>query len=230
MKIKNCTKCNTEKTLDCFYKQRRKDKITYRSICKACCSASSKSHYQKNSEDIKKKASEYRQNNPETIKEWREKNKEHLLQYDKEYREQNREQRIAYTKEWKKRNKSKVIAYRRKYSEKYYQIPEVKLRRNVSSHIRKALAKDGSCADYLPFTIPELKKHLEEQFTEGMTWDNYGEWHIDHIVPAAWFSATSVDSEEFRRCWSLDNLQPLWASENISKGSTYDGKRHYYER
>lgn len=69
------------------------------------------------------------------------------------------------------------------------------------------------------YTLADLKAHLESKFQPGMTWENYGEWHIDHIIPKRVFKFTSIDSEEFRKCWSLKNLQPLWAKDNIRKGS-----------
>ena len=63
--------------------------------------------------------------------------------------------------------------------------------------------------------------HLESKFTEGMTWDNYGEWHVDHKKPMTLFEFTSTDDEGFKECWALDNLQPLWGKDNLSKGTRY---------
>lgn len=65
-------------------------------------------------------------------------------------------------------------------------------------------------------SIEELKQYLEKQFKEGMTWDNYGEWHIDHIIPCAAFDLTK--EEEQLKCFNYTNLQPLWAEENEKKG------------
>ena len=62
---------------------------------------------------------------------------------------------------------------------------------------------------FLLYTIDELIKHLEDKFTDGMTWENYGKWHIDHIIPDCSFEYTSIQDEEFQKCWSLKNLQPL---------------------
>ena len=59
--------------------------------------------------------------------------------------------------------------------------------------------------------------HLEVRFQPGMSWDNYGEWHIDHIVPLAAFNYETPDDLDFGRAWALENLQPLWAKENIRK-------------
>ena len=50
-----------------------------------------------------------------------------------------------------------------------------------------------------------------------MTWDNYGEWHVDHIIPKSFFQFNSIDDVEFKMCWRLENLQPLWGKDNIRK-------------
>jgi hypothetical protein len=72
--------------------------------------------------------------------------------------------------------------------------------------------------EYLGCSISELRGYIEEQFKVGMSWDNYGEWHIDHILPRVSFDHTK-ESEIFK-CWHYSNLQPLWAYENFSKGAT----------
>ena len=61
----------------------------------------------------------------------------------------------------------------------------------------------------------ELNKHLESLFQQGMSWDNYGEWHIDHIRPCASFDLT--DFEQQKQCFHYSNLQPLWAADNFAK-------------
>ena len=75
--------------------------------------------------------------------------------------------------------------------------------------------------DLLGYTMQELKDHIQRQFTGEMTWAKFmaGEIHIDHIVPVAAFSITSLDCDDFKRCWSLSNLRPLWAADNRAKGS-----------
>jgi len=69
------------------------------------------------------------------------------------------------------------------------------------------------------FTVEELKAHLESKFELGMSWDNAGEWHIDHIMPVSRFNFESPDDMDFKLCWALDNLQPMWGWENMSKGN-----------
>jgi hypothetical protein len=70
--------------------------------------------------------------------------------------------------------------------------------------------------------------HLESKFESWMSWDNYGawekdkqKWHLDHIKPQSLFEIKAADDEEFKKCWALDNLQPLEASQNMSKGNRY---------
>jgi len=79
--------------------------------------------------------------------------------------------------------------------------------------------KNGRTEELLGYTVKELKEHLESLFKEGMTWDNQGEWHIDHIIPQSYF--TSID--QIRECFALDNLKPEWAEWNMSKGNRFIG-------
>lgn len=69
----------------------------------------------------------------------------------------------------------------------------------------------------LGYSADDLKLHMESLFKEGMSWDNYGEWHIDHIKPVSLFDPET----DISIVNSLDNLQPLWAYENLSKGNKY---------
>jgi len=76
------------------------------------------------------------------------------------------------------------------------------------------------------FTIDEFRERFEFLFTKGMKWENMGLWHIDHIKPKASFNQEQLadpTSEDFKKCWALNNLQPLWAVDNISKGNKWDG-------
>jgi plasmid maintenance system antidote protein VapI len=114
-----------------------------------------------------------------------------------------------------------------------------KLRKVVSKAIHRGLRdatsiRNHSINDYLPYTMHELKDHLEKQFEPWMTWDNWGhyrkntwddndpatwKWHIDHIVPHSEFIYASMADEAFQKCWALENLRPLNAKQNISEGA-----------
>jgi ATP-dependent Lon protease len=145
----------------------------------------------------------------ENHKKWSEQNKEHLKQYIKEYR---------------KNNVDKIRQIKRDY-ERYRKAsdPAYKLISNFRTAIYQVLKennveKNKHYFDILKYTPEELISHLEKQFTDSMTWENYGEWHVDHRMPISSFNFESVDDDSFIKCWSLENLQPMWGKENITKG------------
>ena len=153
---------------------------------------------------------EYYQNNKEKIKEYQK-------EYHKEYHKNNKEKIAEYHKEWYQNNKKKMNEYlknRRKTN------PKFRLTKNIGGTIRTSLYgnKNGKhWEDLVGYTLDDLKKHLESQFTEGMNWDNYGKWSIDHFIPISAFNFSKPEHIDFKRCWALENLQPLWAEENLSK-------------
>lgn len=95
-----------------------------------------------------------------------------------------------------------------------------KIQRRLRSRLYSALKnnyKSGSAVKDLGCTVEQFKKHLESQFKDGMSWDNYGRWHIDHIKPLSSFNLKN--KEELLKACHYSNLQPLWAKDNISKGN-----------
>ena len=143
-------------------------------------------------------------------KKWAEENKEHLSKYIKKYRENNVD-KIRQIKRDYERN--------RKASDPLY-----KLISNFRTAIYQVLKennveKNKSYFDILQYTPEELINHLEKQFKDDMTWDNYGIWHVDHKLPITSFDIQEMGDEEFMRCWSLDNLQPMWGEKNIRKSN-----------
>ena len=100
--------------------------------------------------------------------------------------------------------------------------PQGHLAMIVRSRIHSALQSDKEkhSIEYLGCSIQHFKEHIEKQFVEGMTWDNYGEWHIDHIIPLKYENPTLEETIE-RLHW--ENTQPLWATDNIAKGNRYIG-------
>lgn len=86
--------------------------------------------------------------------------------------------------------------------------------------MREAIKREGESNkifDLCGYSVSELRNHLEKQFTGEMCWGRFNEIHIDHIIPRAKFDLT--DKSEWKACWSLSNLQPRWAKDNLSKGS-----------
>jgi 5-methylcytosine-specific restriction endonuclease McrA len=153
--------------------------------------------------------------------------KEQSKRFQSEYRKRdevvsrNREYQKEYrtTEEFRKSNSE----YQKKYRTKKISTDATfRLERNMASHIYHALMGNKykkqwpKCVGY---TLPQLQERLECGFAEGMSWSNYGEWHVDHIVPKSKFKYASYEDDAFKQCWSLDNLQPLWAKENLAKGN-----------
>ena len=118
----------------------------------------------------------------------------------------------------KKAYRDKINASKRKALSKN---PSGRVRNAMSARMWSALKgrKDEALFSKLSYTLDDLIQHLSSLFTEGMTLDNYGKWHIDHIKPCSLYDLTDI--EQFNECWSLSNLQPLWASDNIRKGAKY---------
>jgi len=125
-------------------------------------------------------------------------------------------------KKWEKLNPEKNRIYRSRYYQKVKKKPvyitQNRLRARIHVAITKAkVRKKDSILSLCGCSTPELMLHLQSQFKEGMHWNNYGKWHIDHIRPCASFDLT--DPEQQRQCFHYSNLQPLWAKENLSKGA-----------
>lgn len=160
-------------------------------------------------------------------KRYYEKNKDGLSEYHKEWRQGKEVELKTYTQQWNKDNKEHVNKYKRDYERKRRaEDPKYRLGIRTRTAVWQLLKerninKTNKTFTLLGYTIEELMTHLEKQFTSGMTWDNYGEWHVDHKKPMTLFDFTSTDDEGFKECWCLDNLQPLWEKDNLSKGTRY---------
>ena len=122
------------------------------------------------------------------------------------------------TDKWKKNNPEKVKkAYSNKYK-KYMSIPKNRINCRMKNLINSKLREKDYFFKDLNYSVRDLRSHLEKLFKPGMSWDNRSEWHIDHIQPLCSFDIKERGDEEFQKCWSLSNLQPLWRSENSIKG------------
>lgn len=140
-------------------------------------------------------------------KSWREKNKSHQAENVKAWCDKNIERRRKHKRDWqRKHNRNRSIA------DKIHDSIRTKVWRQL-----KGKKRSQSTFALLGYTPEKLMAHLEAQFTEGMSWENYGKWHIDHITAKAKFVIRSVEDEDFKQCWALSNLQPLWALDNLKK-------------
>lgn len=193
-----------------------------------CQSCYQKQYREKNKEILKKKKEEYYKKNLENIlqkkKEYYQDNKEEFIENAKENYNKNKEVILSQQKEYRKNNINYIRQYHNNYTRnKRKTDPLFKLRSNCSRLIHFALKgnkRKFSILNYLPYTMEELKNHLEHQFDDKMTWDNYGSyWHIDHIIPQIKLQFSSMTEENFTKCWSLSNLRPLEAIQNMKKGA-----------
>ena len=166
----------------------------------------------RNSEKVREKSKKWIKNNPEKARELN-------IKCSKKWRENNPD----YMQNWWKNNHKKLKIYTSKRMEN----PKNKLSKNIRTYMGLSLKgnKNGRCwEDLVGYNLQNLMIHLEKLFKPGMTWDNYGMkgWSIDHIKPISKFNFVSYEDEEFKECWALENLQPLWHKENISKGAKYE--------
>jgi hypothetical protein len=225
--LRKCTSCQIEKDISEFGIKNRKYpngtiKVVLSIYCREC---------------EKLKAKQWRANHPEQTaaynaredvkikkKEWEEINASY--EDRKEYFQQYYENNIETFKDRSQTTQFKET--KRKYKKNKRNIdPIFRVRENISNAILKALKKGKSdkagqsIMQFLGYTITDLSDHLEKQFNDKMTWDNYGiYWHIDHIIPQSDLSFKSMKDENFNKCWSLNNLRPLEAKQNIKDGAT----------
>jgi cation transport ATPase len=196
MKTKICSKCKIEKSIDMFGKNSsRLDGV--QTYCQECTKKYRK-HYDK-TPNRKKYLENYK-----TTEGYKKYKKNHQEVYMKEYRELNKVQ-IA-----KKHLEYLTI---KRHTDINYRLTE-NLRKRLN-HALKGNTKFSSVLKLLGCSLEFLKQHLESQFKPGMSWINYGEWHVDHIRSCYTFNL-SKPSEQ-RKCFNWKNLQPLWAEENCRK-------------
>ena len=153
------------------------------------------------------------------------KNKDIRLKYFSEWQKENRDHLNQYHKEWREKNLESHRKRKRTYEKtRKDNDPLYKLISNFRTAIYQVLkesnvGKNGHYFEILKYTPEELINHLEKQFVDDMSWDNYGKWHVDHILPISSFQINEIGDNEFMKCWSLNNLQPLWGDENIRKSN-----------
>jgi len=245
--MKKCYNCQEVKDESGFHKNKRNKDGLY-SICKECIKQRERERYA--IPENKEKAKQYR-SKPEI----KERKKEYdarpeVKERKKEYNAipENKERRKEQDAEHNAR--PEVKERKKEYDAKYNSKPENKERRNqqrkercqtdtcyklrmhISSAVRQGLKKNygskrgSSILSKLPYTMQELKQHIESLWESWMSWKNHGPydpnrktWQIDHINPHSCFHYENMDCEEFRKCWSLSNLRPLESLANIKKGN-----------
>ena len=201
-----------------------------------------KKHYKKkyakdNKKHIIKYRKQYRQKHKEEISKHQKQFYQEHKKYYKQYYQKHRDKILEQTKkretesprkpsEWHKKNPERARAWRRKWQKQYSKNnPKYRIDHSITEIIRQSLKgkKAGRRWEILTgYTLQDLLIHLQNQFDNKMTWDNYGSyWEIDHIKPKSLFHYSTAESKEFKQCWALDNLQPLEISKNRKKHDTF---------
>ena len=211
---KVCSKCNEEKEFGEFTKKKT-GKFGIESRCKTCRKIIDKIHYEENKTILLEKKREYY-----------EENKTILLEKKREYYEENKielieKQRIRYQERdvVEHRKRVSVREKNKRKNDPDWHMRSV-LRCRVGAALKNNYKKACSTMELVGCTIDELRTFLAAEFAEGMTWENYGDWHIDHIRPCASFNLE--DPEEQKKCFHWTNLQPLWAADNLAKSDRLD--------
>lgn len=210
---KLCKRCGLIKLLSDFYTDKR-GVFGVRSTCKKCCIEVSNSspnrainvrrYWLNNQASVRGSQKERYHNNIEGSRKYHREKMKRLRMHNPTYRA-----------------KSSAATLRRYY--KLKNDPIFLLRKTLRSRFLRAIKKEykkTSCIKLLGCSIPELRRHIQSKFKEGMSWDNHGihGWHIDHIIPCNRFDLSRLDEQ--KKCFHFSNLQPLWASENLEKSDS----------
>lgn len=228
---KTCSKCGSEKDLSQFDKNKC-SKDGYNNWCKTC---KRNYHYARKGlvpPEIKipkqgfkfcqkcgleKSLNEFCDNGKyaycyDCNKLYYQENKEKLTNYFDIYNKSDRHKEAV--RKYRRNNKERELRMQR---ERYQNNIDMRLNRSISGGIWSCIKINKNYRHWeilVNYTFEELKEHLEKQFKPGMTWDNYGEWHIDHIIPKKSLKYNSEKDDNFKVVWGLANLRPLWANEN----------------
>jgi hypothetical protein len=240
--MKYCKKCDSQKDF-CFFGKNKNNKDGLSIYCKECEKNRHKEYRENNRSKVNESSKKWRKNNPEkykiTIENYLEKNP-HMTSKErvKEYRKNDEfvEKQRKYRKEYYEKN----IEIEREKRKKYYNENKEIERKNHNEWKKNRLKNDGffrmktrlrdRIRDYMYGKViskrtknivgleyDEFKNYISSMFEVGMTWDNYGSWHLDHIIPLC----SAKNEDEIYKLNHYTNLQPLWAEDNIRKNRKY---------
>jgi hypothetical protein len=199
--MKKCNKCFVEKEF-CEFNKQTKAKDGHVPSCKECRKIQYKLYYDNKKTELLKYQKEYYSNNSEKVKSREKEKRKNRPELFKEYELKRRPKRKEYLSEYFMKRREKDILF--------------KISGNLRTRINKFIKNKSKSTELivgLPFI--ELKLFLEQKFIHGMSWDNYGDWHIDHIIP---LSSATNEEEVYKLCHHT-NLQPLWAEDNLKKSN-----------
>ena len=240
---KQCRTCSHVKDAIEFYKN--SELLSgLSSSCKSCVSKRKAEWVKANPDRHKASVISYQEKNREKCliraQQWAENNRERSRQIKAEWKKRNPETVRRHAREAARRDPEKQAARKRAYLAAN---PEVGLEyqrkrraENCNRRVNDAMGnrmrdvlrsnKGGkSWIALVGYGLDDLVAHLEAKFLPGMTWENYGQWHIDHVRPVSSYDFEEDMESKVRECWGLKNLQPLWALDNMTKGKKWDGER-----
>jgi hypothetical protein len=220
------------------YREKNKEKIKeqnkqYQLKNKEKLALYDKQYYLKNKEKIKEKKALYdkqyylknKEKMKENVKQYRLQNKEKIKEKHKQYYLENKEKIQQYRLQNKEKIKEKTALYHKQYNKNKWRVDQkfnLNHRMSVTIGISLKGNKNGRHWEMLVgYSLNDLKKHLKSTMPKGYTWQDFmqGKLHIDHIIPVSVWNFTKPEHVDFKRCWALDNLQLLPASENIVKSN-----------
>lgn len=237
LSLKTCNKCKDLKALDQYHK-RKQSKDGHSSTCKDCILAPTRQPENRaKSREYEKK---YRERNKdkcrERIKKWHQDHPDYNKQKSTEHRRRqgivprkempkivrDKEYRRSKYREYFNKNREDINARCRAKRKERMKDPRKKIEVTLRVRVWDALKRHRTekafkTIELLGCTIDELKAHLERQFTDDMSWDNYSlkGWHIDHIKPCNTFDLTDPDQQKI--CFHYTNLRPLWSADNLAR-------------
>ena len=187
--MKKCSRCQTLKD-ELYYHKNKRHKDGLDNYCKSC-------------------SKEYKSKSIATAN------------YHKNYRENNREKAVQYSRQYYSQNKDIILSKNVKYYKNRRQKDlKFKILTNLRRRFNLAVKnRSESIKNLIGCDIEFFIDYISQKFENGMSWNNYGKWHIDHIRPCASFDLTDVEQQKI--CFNYKNLQPLWAEDNLSKGDKW---------
>lgn len=225
--MKSCTQCRTEKPLEEFFRCAARAGGR-KAECKECTKKRKRGYNRKNSVKVAASLLAWKAANPEKVSAHRAKDaalqKAKRANTPKRPRPPRMSAEIKAAKQkarhaaWRAKNAQHISNYtkRKKAQNPAFRIA-CNLRKRLSFLVRKASAtKTKQTLALLGCPLKSFLLYLESLWQPGMSWENYGDWHVDHIMPCAIFDLTNPEHQV--RCFHFSNLQPMWALDNIRKG------------
>lgn len=198
---KICSKCCKEKPVEEFY-VKKDSKDGYRPDCIDC---------------VKEHKKKYNGRYKDRVSKWYYENKETTIQRSKEWKENNPERNRELNKQSDKRRRPLISKYRREryHSDNLFRLKDGIAKLIGNSFRKKGYSKKSKTNEILGIDYNGFMKHIESQFIDGMSWDNRGEWELDHIIPVS----LGKGEEEIIRLNHYSNFRPLWRKDNLLKSN-----------